>query len=117
MNTTLERETTGPVVRDEFVAPDVNIFETQDGYVLQAEMPGVNKSGLAITVEGTEITHRGRPQPEGALGEPLFRERSRAAFKRVFELDPAIDTARISGKIRSRSIDCDPAEIGTGKAP
>jgi len=42
--------------RQEFVAPDVNIFETKDGYVLEAELPGVNKDGLEITVENNELT-------------------------------------------------------------
>jgi HSP20 family protein len=35
-----------------YVTPEVNIFETKDGYVLEAEMPGVNKDGLEITLEG-----------------------------------------------------------------
>ena len=30
----------------QFVTPVVNIFETKDGYALEAEMPGVNKDGL-----------------------------------------------------------------------
>ena len=43
----------------EFVTPVVNIFETKDGYALEAEMPGVNKDGLEITLEGNEITISG----------------------------------------------------------
>ena len=41
--------------QEESVAPEVNICETSDGYVLEAEMPGVSKDGLEISVEGTEI--------------------------------------------------------------
>ena len=83
----------------EFVAPVVNIFETNDGYALEAEMPGVNKAGLEITLEGNEITIVGRRTADKAGGELLFRERSPADFRRVFELDPAIDTGRISAKM------------------
>ena len=43
----------------EYVCPEVNIFETKDGYLLEAEMPGVNKAGLEITLEGNEITKVG----------------------------------------------------------
>ena len=46
----------------EFVTPVVNIFETKDGYALEAEMPGVNKDGLEITLEGNEITILGGVQ-------------------------------------------------------
>ncbi|HXT10928.1 MAG TPA: Hsp20/alpha crystallin family protein [Candidatus Angelobacter sp.] len=100
MQTTVENQTTNArPVREEYVAPNVNIFETPEGYVLQAEMPGVTKDGLEIMLEGTEITIVGRRTPESVSGEPLFRERSRADYRRVFELDPAIDTEKVSAKI------------------
>lgn len=100
MKATVENQTTNNrLSREEYVAPDVNIFETKDGYVLQAEMPGVNKDGLEITLEGAEITITGRRAPEKVNAEALFRERNTADFRRVFELDPVIDTAKISAKI------------------
>jgi HSP20 family protein len=82
-----------------FVSPEVNIFETKDGYVLEAEMPGVNKQGLEIMLEGNEITLVGHRQNEAVTGEPLFRERNLADYRRVFELDPAIDTAKIAARM------------------
>ena len=82
-----------------YVSPDVNIFETKDGYVLEAEMPGVGKEGLEVTLEGNEMTIVGHRNNDGALGTPLFRERSFADFRRVFELDPAIDTSKIAAKM------------------
>src|SRR5689334_11543518 len=85
--------------REEYVAPNVNIFETKDGYVLEAEMPGVNKDGLEITLEGNELTLVGRRSNDVGQGEPLFRERQSVDFRRVFELDPAIDTAKVSARI------------------
>jgi HSP20 family protein len=100
MKATVENQTTNNhPVREEYVAPEVNIFETKDGYALQAEMPGVNKDGLEITLEGNEITITGRRTQETVSGEVLFRERSAADFRRVFELDPAIDTANISARM------------------
>jgi len=102
MKTTVQREsheTTDRPARQEHLAPEVNIFETKDGYILEAEMPGVNKAGLEITLEGTEITIVGRRQTETLPGESLFRECSGADYRRVFELDPAIDTSRISAKM------------------
>jgi HSP20 family protein len=83
----------------EFVVPVVNIFETQDGYALEAEMPGVTKAGLEITLEGNEITIIGRRTKEPVNGEVLLRERSVADYRRIFELDPAIDTNKISAKM------------------
>ncbi|HZL43409.1 MAG TPA: Hsp20/alpha crystallin family protein [Verrucomicrobiae bacterium] len=83
----------------EYVAPEVNIFETKDGYILEAEMPGVNKEGLEVTLEGSEIAITGHRKVLSPGGTPVFRERNDADFRRVFELDPAIDTGKISAKM------------------
>jgi HSP20 family protein len=87
--------------REEYVSPEVNIFETGDGYVLEAEMPGVGKDGLEITVEENELTITGRRAAESATGELLFRERSTSNYRRAFELDPAIDNSRIAAKMEA----------------
>jgi HSP20 family protein len=102
MNTTVQtdqRPATNARQEQPYVSPEVNIFESKDGYVVEAEMPGVSKEGLEVMLEGNEITLVGHRQNEGVVGEPLFRERSLADYRRVFELDPAIDTARITAKM------------------
>ena len=100
MNASITKESPQPLQRvEEFVAPDVNILETTDGYVLEAEMPGVSKEGLEITLEGAEITITGHRSVVTTPGAALLRERNLADFRRTFELDPAIDTARIAAKM------------------
>src|SRR3954465_14653612 len=104
MNAVANQETRkdqgNPTVRPQnFVTPEVNIVETKDGYVLEAEMPGVNKEGLEVTLEGNEITIVGRRSSETANGQDLFRECQRADFRRVFQLDPAIDTTKIAARM------------------
>jgi HSP20 family protein len=102
MNATVQRENQGAnprPVREEFIAPEVNIFETKDGYVLEAEMPGVNRDGLEITLDDNEITITGRRGAETATGQSVFRERRLADYRRVFELDPAIDTGKITAQL------------------
>ena len=82
-----------------YITPEVNIFETKDGYVLEAEMPGVSKAGLDIALEANTITIIGRREPLDVKAAALYRESSSADYRRVFELDPAIDTAKIEAKI------------------
>jgi len=86
-------------VRQGYIVPEVNIFEVNDGYALEADMPGVGKDGLEITLEGNEITIVGRRNIQPANGEPLVRECPTADYRRVFELDPAIDTSKINARI------------------
>lgn len=84
-----------------YVSPRVNITETKEGYLLEAEMPGVNKSGLEIALEGNELTLIGRRQEEVQNLDPLYRESTRRDFRRVFVLDPTLDTAKIEAKIEN----------------
>jgi HSP20 family protein len=85
--------------RMEYLTPVVNIFETKEGYVLEAEMPGVSKAGLEITLEGNDLTILGHKTEVTLPGEALLNECSTAGYRRVFELDPAIDTAKIAAKM------------------
>jgi len=84
---------------ESYVSPEVNIFETQDGYVLEAEMPGVGKTGLDIAVEANTLTILGRREKVELKAEHFYRESAPENYRRVFELDPAIDTARIEAKL------------------
>lgn len=104
MKATLQNERSSSATTEreqvvQYVAPEVNIYETKDGYTLEAEMPGVSKEGLEISLEGLEITITGHRQTEVFPGEPLFRERHGSDYRRVFQLDPAIDTTKISARI------------------
>lgn len=102
MKATMEKEQPVAAPRAQtqhYVAPEVNIFETKDGYVLEADMPGVNKEGLEITLENNELTIVGHRRQDSTPGAALLRESSGADFRRMFDLDPAIDTAKVSAKI------------------
>ena len=101
MKSTLQKEPRNHQARvnTEFVTPPVNICETQDGYVLQAEMPGVNKAGLEISLEGNELTLTGRRFTEVQGLDLVYRESSDRDFRRVFVLDPTIDSGKIEAKM------------------
>src|SRR5580700_10337623 len=102
MNTATQNESRARAEQSDqtqFTSPEVNIFETKEGYMLEAEMPGVTKEGLEITLEGTELTITGHRNGEQLPGQPLFRESRGADFRRAFELEPAIDAARISARM------------------
>ena len=96
---TEQRPATAARPEQEYACPEVNIFETKEGYTIEAEMPGVSKEGLEITLEANEITIVGHRKSEAVTGAPLFRERALADYRRVFQLDPAIDTTKITAKM------------------
>lgn len=94
-------ETDRPVAQRErgYLLPPVNIIETNDAYRLEAEMPGVNKDGLEVLLEGNELTLVGRRETELPNAQLVYRESNPRDFRRVFVLDPAIDSGRIEAKM------------------
>ena len=82
-----------------YTTPLANIRETPDGYVLEAEMPGVAKDGLEVTVENGELAILGRRVPATESGRRIYRESRGFDYRRVFEIDPSIDAGKISARI------------------
>ncbi len=100
MNTLVRENRDGIQQRiEQFVMPAASVTEDGERYLLELEMPGVDKEGLDISVENNELTITGRrslPQIEGTC---IHRESRPENFRRVFELDPSIDTSKIGAKI------------------
>ena len=100
MNTTVRENRNGErAQREQFVAPVSSLVEDGDGYTLQVDMPGVSKEGLEITVENNELTILGRRSLPAVEGTLIHSESRQNNFRRAFELDPSIDTGRISARI------------------
>jgi HSP20 family protein len=99
MNAVCTPETCSPAAeRVEYLTPAVDIYANEDGYTLEADLPGVGKDGLEIFLDQNTLTLVGRRNqrtPEGAA----YRESSGADYRRVFELDPAVDSAGITARI------------------
>jgi len=82
-----------------FILPPANISAMQNEYLVEVEMPGVNKDGMEVTVEGNELTIIGRRVFEGVNGDLVYRESPLADYRRVFELGPDVDTSKIQAEM------------------
>ena len=84
---------------EQFVAPPATILENSEGYTLEVEMPGVSTKSLEMWVENNELTILGRRSMPAVEGTLIHRESRSENFRRSFELDPSIDSGKISAKI------------------
>jgi len=84
---------------EQFMTPVASVIEGGDVYMLNVEMPGVNKEGLEISVENNELTIIGHRSLAQIVGTLIHRESRPENFRRVFELDPSIDMSKISARI------------------
>jgi HSP20 family protein len=72
----------------------VNLHEVEDGYVLTAELPGVDPENIDVSIEGATVTLSGERKVEYAAGDGVAvhrRERQSGTFRRAFELPAEID--------------------------
>jgi HSP20 family protein len=84
--------------RIRYVTPAVAIYEDADGYTIEAEMPGVAKDGVQVTVENGELTFTGTKAPRPS-GTRLYGEVAGADYRRVFDLDPSVDTTNVTARM------------------
>ena len=93
------RENNGVVQQRGYLHPPVNVVETKDGYVLEAEMPGVGKDGLEVLLEDNELTIVGHRRVGFDGAQPLYRESVDRDFRRTFVsnlLDRGADIATVA---------------------
>lgn len=101
MNNTLVRENNGRETNrnERFITPPASVREDEDGYVLELEMPGVSKDGLEISIENNELSIVGRRSNPAIEGTLVHRESRPHHYRRSFEIDPSIDSGKISARI------------------
>ena len=81
--------------------PNYEVTESEGGYNLTVNLPGVSKDGLEITDEGGELRIVGRRSgrlPEGLA--VLHRESSDAAFELVLEHNNTVDPAKTEAELK-----------------
>jgi HSP20 family molecular chaperone IbpA len=89
-------ETETPATRESsrFLSPAIDIYETQEGLVVVADVPGLKKEDLDIEVENGVLTIHGKMSWRGE-GEPLTQEFALYDYFRQFTLSDAVDQDRI----------------------
>ncbi len=92
-----EREVTR--ARERHVPPPVDIYETPEGLVLSADLPGVSKENLEVRVEDDVLTIQAKAG-HAAPGEVIYREYELSGFFRQFELGEDIDRDKVRAELK-----------------
>ena len=91
--------------------PAVNVHETDDAVVVEAELPGLDAGDVDIAVADDELVLKGarpeQPAPEAASGDgerkPTVtwhrRERGTGNFERRIPLPMAVDAGRVEARL------------------
>jgi HSP20 family protein len=78
--------------------PAMDLVETQDGFVLKADLPGMSEDDVSIELENNVLTIAGERKTEHeAQHEGYYRlERATGAFSRALSLPEGIDPEAVS---------------------
>jgi HSP20 family protein len=98
---TTARSLDAEVQRDRYVfTPPIDIYETDEGLVLHADLPGVTAETLELQVQDNKLTLFGRVAPsvpENAVVK--YQEYEVGDFLRSFILSDEVDHERITAKL------------------
>lgn len=82
--------------------PAVELVEEDDEYVLSAELPGLGKADVDISVDDSVLTLTGekKSEREEEKGRSFIRERRYGAFERSFTLPRNVEADKIKAEFR-----------------
>ena len=81
--------------------PAVDIFETTDGAVLVADLPGCDVSNVDIRYEDGVLTLTGRVKPDEVADHELTYSEYRVGdFERTFSVSELVDPAKIQASVK-----------------
>jgi HSP20 family protein len=94
-----------PMRFDLDVAPQmrmkIDVSKTEDTYTVKAEIPGVNKDDIQVSIDGNEVTISGeiKKESEEKKGEEVLRsERYYGKVSRSFTLPHDVDETKVVAK-------------------
>ena len=83
-------------------SPLIDVIETANEYLIRADLPGVSKNDLSVTLENGQLLVKGS-RPTEALAEGsqyLLQERVYGAFTRAFVLPKTADASQIDAEFK-----------------
>ena len=83
---------------ERYVSPAVDIFETEEGLTLVADVPGLSEKSLNISIDQGILTIEG--DAVAGMGEFLGREFAMAGYWRQFQLPETIDAEKARAEVK-----------------
>src|SRR5215471_2860469 len=83
-----------------YFTPRVDIFETDKGLTLFADLPGVRPEDVDLHYENGELVLRGKTQPRRGNQRMLLEEYEEGDFYRVFTIHESIDAQKITAECK-----------------
>lgn len=92
----------GPPAEFAFNEPKVDVIDRDDDVLVRAQMPGVKKEDVEISISGATLTIRGETKHEEKeeKGDYYRCEISRGAFSRMLTLPADVDESKANATMK-----------------
>ena len=92
----------GTDTEETYWIPTVDISETENGYEIRAELPGVSEDDVNVSVTDNLLTVKGEKRQEEESGSKNYHrvERRYGSFQRSFTLPRHIETDAINAEFK-----------------
>lgn len=88
--------------KESWIAPLIDIYETDDDYFLTAYLPGVAKENVKIKLEDNNLVIMGRVDYETLINRKyVLKEMEIGNFYRRFKLSDGIDESKVDAKLEN----------------
>ena len=86
-----------------FEAPALDVYEDKEDLIVKAEMPGLTKEELDITLEGNTLTIKGEKKKEDEIKEDNYyrSERTFGSFSRMVELPIDVKCDKVNASFKN----------------
>jgi HSP20 family molecular chaperone IbpA len=92
----LSRETTRTTER--YISPAVDIYETEEGLTLVADVPGMSEKNLNISIDQGILTING--EATAGIGDFQYREFAMTGYWRQFQLPETLDAEKARAEVK-----------------
>lgn len=99
-NVAMEKGAPGSEPAKNALVPPVDIWEDADGVTLYADMPGVSRDGLNLSIDRDTLQILGRRSPSsGECAQGAYAEMPVRDFSRAFTIGEELDREAISASM------------------
>ena len=83
--------------------PAINLWTNADGQVISAEMPGVHKEDIDISLTADALSLSGTRSPDEVAKDAQYhrQERSYGSFSRTIQLPFMVDTGKVKANFKN----------------
>jgi HSP20 family protein len=83
-------------------SPPVDIYETDDSFVVTVELPGVERRDVRVEVTGSELSISGKRDFDAVCSQESYQrlEGIRGRFRRSFSLPQTLDSTGVTAILK-----------------